>query len=76
MSKEAPREVAKGDCVLLRSSGGGGWGDPLDRAPEKVYADVLDEIITPRTAEEVYGVILTENGVDEEATARKREQMR
>ncbi|MGM9567408.1 MAG: hydantoinase B/oxoprolinase family protein [Clostridia bacterium] len=75
-SKEAPREVAKGDRVLLHSSGGGGWGDPLDRDSEKVYADVLDEIITPKTAEEVYGVILTESGVDEEATARNREQMR
>lgn len=75
-SKEAPREVAQGDRVLLHACGGGGWGNPLDRDAEKVYFDYLDEIISKETAENVYGVILSEDGVDKEATAKKREQMR
>ncbi len=74
-SKEAPRKVSKGDQVRLHSSGGGGWGTPLKREPEKVYFDYLDEIISKEAAAEVYGVILTESGVDKEATAKRREQL-
>ena len=74
-SKEAPREVAAGDVVELHTCGGGGWGNPLDRAPEKVYEDYLDELISRETAENVYGVIFNENGVDVSATKAKREQM-
>ena len=59
----------------LHTCGGGGWGNPLDRAPEKVYEDYLDELISRETAENVYGVIFNENGVDVSATKSKREQM-
>lgn len=72
--KEAPRCVTKGDRVLLFSSGGGGWGDPKKRDPQKVYEDVLDEIISKETARDVYGVVIGENGVDVDATARLREE--
>lgn len=70
--KEAPRKAEKGDKVLLFSSGGGGWGDPKKRDPQKVYEDVLDEVISRETAESVYAVILTEHGVDWEETRKLR----
>lgn len=73
--KEAPRRVSKGDIVELHSCGGGGWGNPLKRDPQKVYEDLLDEIISKATAENIYGVIFNKEGVDYEATAAKREQM-
>lgn len=73
--KEAPREVTKGDQVLLFSSGGGGWGDPKKREPDKVYDDVLDEIITKETAAAVYGVVIGANGVDVDATRELRGKM-
>ncbi|QHA00985.1 hydantoinase B/oxoprolinase family protein [Dehalobacter restrictus] len=71
-SKEAPRCVAKGDQVILSSCGGGGWGKPLDRPVEKVYADVLDEIISLKTAKEIYGVVITETGIDYDQTNQFR----
>ncbi|AFV05195.1 MULTISPECIES: hydantoinase B/oxoprolinase family protein [Dehalobacter] len=71
-SKEAPRRVAKGDQVILNSSGGGGWGNPLDRPAEKVYDDVLDEIITIKTAVDIYGVVITEEGIDYDKTNKLR----
>ncbi|EQB22217.1 N-methylhydantoinase B [Dehalobacter sp. UNSWDHB] len=71
-SKEAPRRVAKGDQVILSSCGGGGWGKPLDRPVEKVYADVLDEIISLKTAQEIYGVVITETGIDYDKTNQFR----
>ncbi|MEE0776416.1 MAG: hydantoinase B/oxoprolinase family protein, partial [Bacillota bacterium] len=74
-SKEYPRHVAKGDRVYLESCGGGGWGNPLKRPVQKVYDDVLDEIITVETAKEVYGVVITDYGVDESATKKLREEM-
>jgi N-methylhydantoinase B len=56
-------------------SGGGGFGDPLDRDPEKVAADVRDEAVSPRTARELYGVVLDE-AVDHVATRALRERIR
>jgi N-methylhydantoinase B len=56
------------------SPGGGGYGDPLERDPERVLADVLDEVVSPAAAKEAYGVVLSADGraVDADATARLR----
>ena len=60
--------------IRVRSSAGGGWGDPRERDPEAVLADVLDEIVSVEAAREVYGVALTADAraVDMDATARLR----
>lgn len=42
----------------VRSAGGGGWGDPLQRDPEAVARDVLDGIVGSVAAREIYGVAL------------------
>ena len=61
-----------GEVVLAKAPGGGGWGDPLDRDPRKVWADVVDGLITRRRAREVYGVVLGPEGrpADELGTRR------
>jgi N-methylhydantoinase B len=41
------------------TNGGGGWGDPLDRDPERVKRDVRDEYITVAGAERDFGVVVT-----------------
>jgi N-methylhydantoinase B len=56
--------------------GGGGYGDPLDRAPERVRADVLANLVSPAMAARLYGVVLRDGAVDEAATARLRDQER
>jgi len=49
-------ELNKGDILLLRSPGGGGFGDPANRDPEATRRDLLDGLISSKTAEEVYGL--------------------
>ncbi len=50
--------LAAGDLVSVRSGGGGGWGPPRGRDPERVLADVRDELLTVDEAREAYGVVL------------------
>ena len=68
--------VRAGDELLLEAPGGGGYGDPLARAPERVLADVLDRNVSRQAAEAAYGVVVAaDNGtlvVDEAATETRR----
>ena len=75
-------ELAPGEWVLGVESGGGGYGDPLDRDPELVRADVLEGWVSERAAAEIYGVVF-EGRRDEESlaiqgakTAERRAQLR
>jgi N-methylhydantoinase B len=67
-----------GDLIRHIQPGGGGWGDPLDRDPVAVLRDVLNDKVSRRQADELYGVVLnaTNSAVDEEATSRKRAAIR
>src|SRR5262245_17092488 len=67
-----------GDRLWEYVAGGAGYGDPLDRDPETVLADVLDGKVSPREARDSYGVALTPDGdaVDALATRDCREAMR
>ncbi|MBX6372949.1 MAG: hydantoinase B/oxoprolinase family protein [Acetobacteraceae bacterium] len=66
--------VRRGDVIRLETGGGGGWGHPFDREPERVLADVRGGFVSRESAERDYGVILTADGraVDAEATRRRR----
>ncbi|MDB6106640.1 MAG: Hydantoinase B/oxoprolinase [Gammaproteobacteria bacterium] len=44
--------------MVFSQSGGGGWGDPLDRDPQAVLDEVLDEYISVEGAGQDYGVII------------------
>ncbi len=56
------------------SSGGGGFGDPLERPADKVCEHVRDEIISFETAHDVYGVVLdpVTFELDEQGTEKRR----
>ena len=72
----APR-MQPGDAVQVMSAGGGGFGHPLERDPDRVLVDVLDEFISHDHAEQVYGVVITDEGtVDADATAALRRHHR
>src|SRR5215212_1165885 len=66
-----------GDFFHCYFQGGAGYGDPIDREPERVLRDVLNRWVSPEFAREVYGVVLTEDGesVDRPATERRREKI-
>jgi N-methylhydantoinase B len=72
-----------GSVFRYQTNGGGGWGNPLARDPERVCRDVRDEYISIEGAYRDYGVVI--NGdpqhdpeglqIDTEATARRRAEM-
>jgi N-methylhydantoinase B len=63
--------------VIVRTGGGGGWGDPLERDPSLVRADVIEELVSRRGAQEAYGVVLRDDlTLDEAATAHRRNELR
>jgi N-methylhydantoinase B len=51
--------MSAGDKINYDYGGGGGWGDPLDREPQAVLDDVLDEYVSVDGATRDYGVVLT-----------------
>ncbi|MGH7333511.1 MAG: hydantoinase B/oxoprolinase family protein [Candidatus Rokuibacteriota bacterium] len=67
--------LARGDLLRFETCGGGGWGDPLARDPERVRQDVAHGVVTPRGALEDFGVVLDGAGldVDKSATDAERE---
>jgi N-methylhydantoinase B len=63
--------------VIVRTGGGGGWGDPLERDPALVRADVLEELVSREAAQEQYGVVLDrELMLDAGATQKLRDRVR
>lgn len=61
------------DLVVMEAAGGGGYGDPLEREPELVAADVRLGYVSRARAAARYGVVLRDDGtVDAAATAARR----
>ena len=59
--------------AIVRTGGGGGWGDPMQRDPELVRADVMEELVSREAAREQYGVVLRDDfSIDEDATKKQR----
>jgi N-methylhydantoinase B/oxoprolinase/acetone carboxylase alpha subunit len=51
-------QLSDGDVVRSVTGRGGGFGDPHERDPERVRADVLDGYVTVDAARTEYGVAL------------------
>lgn len=65
--------VPAGDVLTLEMPGGGGYGDPRNRDPERVATDVRDGLVSRDAALNDYGVALNDDGsVDQAATAEAR----
>jgi N-methylhydantoinase B len=66
------------DVYAVIWSAAGGFGDPLERAPEKVREDVFDNrSVSIAAAREIYGVVIASDGqVDAEATRLLRARRR
>ena len=60
------------DIFAVSWQGGGGLGDPLDRLPEDVTADIERGLVTPGAARDVYGVVIG----DPAATRKLRRELR
>lgn len=64
-----------GDIIEIRSAGGGGRGDPLQRAAWRVAQDVARGYVSAQAAKADYGVVLEDGVVDETATKALRETL-
>ena len=68
--------IRAGDIVVMQSAGGGGYGDPLAREPDRVRDDVLAGYVSPERARLGYGVVLAPSGeVDVAATQAERARL-
>lgn len=69
--------LSPGTRVFIQTAGGGGYGNPLERNPELVRKDALEEFISLTEAKEQYGVILIGDNmlVDVEATLKERKKL-
>jgi N-methylhydantoinase B len=71
------KPVSANSDVIVRTGGGGGWGDPLERDPEAVRSDVLEELVSKEAARDDYGVVLREDlSVDPAATLELRQSLK
>jgi N-methylhydantoinase B len=68
-------KVNVGDVLYFNTWGGGGWGDPLERDPQLVLADVKRVLATVEGARD-YGVVIKDGAVDDAATEKLRAEMR
>jgi N-methylhydantoinase B len=86
-SEEAIAPIAQvdlepGELLGHLLSGGGGYGDPVEREPELVLEDVLAGFVTAGRARDVYGVVLIRGAatgdlaVDAVATRLRRDELR
>ena len=57
-------------------SGGGGYGDPLLRDPQRVLEDIRDAKVSVQAAADQYGVVVTDGRIDTTATDAARTEMR
>lgn len=77
IGKISGRRLGAGERLDIEMGGGGGWGDPFERDPQAVLADVIRGYVSPESALCDYGVVVQREDpygyrVDADATAKTR----
>jgi len=62
LSKDQDIELEPGDRIYVSTPGGGGFGDPFKREPQRVAQDVARGYYTSTQAERLFGVAIADNG--------------
>jgi N-methylhydantoinase B len=71
-----PVQLMPGESIIAFGPGGGGYGLPWERRPDRVLGDVLEGWVTRERALIVYGVVITDDGeIDLSATAKSRAKL-
>jgi N-methylhydantoinase B len=68
--------LERGDVVVMETSGGGGYGDPLERDLLKIEKDFREGLLSKRRAKARYGVFFKGKRVDVKRTNQWREKLR
>ncbi len=74
--KIANHPLRKDDIVISESSGGGGYGDPLDRELDMLDRDLREGYIGEAHAKKIYGAVFRGGRIDRQATEAKRKELR
>jgi N-methylhydantoinase B len=78
-TRYADYPLQAGDVFRLDTPGGGGYGDPLARDPERVLRDVCEGDVSVAAAAERYGVVIGDAAgvlaVDQAGTTARRARM-
>ena len=71
-------DITRGTVFRHELAGAGGWGDPLERDPERVLKDVRNEFVGEASARDDYGVVIDTRAwtVDQPATEKRRSEIR
>ncbi len=64
--------LRRDDVVVMETSGGGGYGDPLLRDPDAIASDLREGVVSPATVAARYGVATDGGAIDATATAARR----
>ncbi|HMN82438.1 MAG TPA: hydantoinase B/oxoprolinase family protein [Burkholderiaceae bacterium] len=73
LTKMTAVALPRGSTIVMRTAGGGGCGDPLQRPPAEVVSDLREGYISADAARRDYGVVVDGAGrVDQAATAALR----
>jgi acetophenone carboxylase len=72
------KPASDGDTFYAYAGGGGGYGDPLERDPQSVIADLRNKLVMPEAARKIYGVVYDAHALrlDAAATEARRRAMR
>jgi N-methylhydantoinase B/oxoprolinase/acetone carboxylase alpha subunit len=73
-SKVSGRKVTVGDVIRVCGPASAGYGNPLERDPKSVLADVIDGIFNDAQAQADYGVVIAGSKIDFVATATLRKE--
>lgn len=68
-------DMGEGETITILTPGGGGYGNPFERDPVLVLADVERGVVSTERALSDYGVVLRDGVVDKVATGRVRESV-
>jgi N-methylhydantoinase B len=63
--------IEEGDTLMIRTPGGGGYGNPLERPPGLVQEDVADGLVSVESAERDYGVVINPDSITVGAEATR-----
>ncbi len=74
--KIANHPLKKDDVVISESSGGGGFGDPLERDFASIEADLQQGYVTATHAHDIYGVVFSGGRMDRAASETRRAEMK
>jgi len=76
LPSKGTRRIEEGSVISCITAGGGGYGNPLNRDPERVRFDVREGLVSRENAAKLYGVALKKNlTVDQAKTADLRQKM-